>query len=226
MGEVSSLFAQARKAHSPAAAFSFLFALAAEAAGTGAPTLAQASAAYGAACAGASTSWVPSAGVCEAEAAEALAPGFGEGAAALRNMTQFASDKGLPVNSYTLNGLLDEGMDLQQGLLSYVGREQQLLAAMLGDGRLAMGTAEGAKEAKKGDKGKKKGKGGKKSAAADDDATAASAALPPGKTKSVLSVLMSQPSVVGRYHPLVGEQPADLVFLLPPKVMPPPWLLS
>jgi UDP-glucose:glycoprotein glucosyltransferase len=119
---------------------------------------------------------------------------------ALLNMTRFAADKGLPVNTYTLNGLLSEDLDLSQGLLQLLGREQHLLGQMVKDGRLLEPS-----KAKKNSKAK--GKGGGKS---EEDESP-----PAGKVKSVLSVLMSEPGVVGRFHSLVSEKPKDMRFLLP-----------
>jgi len=97
-------------------------------------------------------------------------------------MTRYASDKALPVNSYLLNGLMSEDLDLGQELLQTLGKEQHLLATMLREGRI-------------GDAKTKR-----------DD----------GKTKSVLSALMQLPGVILRYHQLVGQLPADMVFLVPP----------
>jgi len=207
--DVGALFSEARLKHSSAVAFAFLFSVATD---LGPSFDVEALVPYYVvAAAEAATVAVGKAEEFEAEAKAALAAlehatsvghanvDAQSGVAALANMTRFAASKGLPVNSYTLNGLLSEDLELSQGLMQFLGSEQQLLATMVRDGRL--GASEPSPKKKK----KAVGKSG------DDEGQ-----LPAGKTKSVLSVLMSEPKVVGRYHPLVGEQPKDMKFLLPP----------
>jgi UDP-glucose:glycoprotein glucosyltransferase len=114
------------------------------------------------------------------------------GFSGLSTMTKFASKKGLKVNSFTLNGLPGDSLDFQSALMPLLGAEQQLLQHMVHDGRL--GGAEPG--------------GGKKGGNMVETSKS-------GKTKSVLSILMSESNAVPRYHPLVDESPSDMNFLLP-----------
>jgi len=197
--DVAALFESARASNGASAAFAFLFECATSLeAGYSRGAMVSA---FAAAMQKASGTWTS--GGFQQQAAEALSISGDQSHLAMVNMTNFAASKGLPVNSYTLNGLLSPDLDLQQGLMSFLGREQQQLGLMLRDGRLNSGSdSSGKKNSKK---------------AVSDKAESVSSSLPAGKAKSVLASLMALPGTVPRYHPLAGAKPADLAFLLPPQ---------
>ena len=139
--DMVALFTEAKTAHSSAVAFSFLFEVATNL--NKGFSCEEAIAAYAGAVSHATGSWTKSS--FEAEARAALASLRAEGGAnslaveALTNFTRFASSKGMPVNTYSVNGLLKQDLDLEQGLLTTLGAEQQQLQMMVHDGRLGDG---------------------------------------------------------------------------------------
>jgi len=198
--DVAALFEAARASNGASAACAFLFECATSL--KAGYTRGAMVSAFAAAMQKASGTWTS--GGFQQQAAEALSSSSGDASdSAMANMTHFAASKGLPINSYTLNGLLSPNLDLQQGLMGFLGREQQQLGLMLRDGRLSSGSDSSAK------------KGNKK--AVSDGSSESSSNLPAGKAKSVLASLMALPGTVPRYHPLAGTKPADLAFLLPPQ---------
>jgi amino acid permease len=67
----------------------------------------------------------------EAEAKALLGAPLADGLA--KNMTRFASEKGVPINSYLLNGLMSASLDLDQGLLAVLSKEQATLQKVHAD---------------------------------------------------------------------------------------------
>jgi len=50
--------------------------------------------------------------------------------------TAYVFARGLPVNSYSLNGMVETSLDLQQGLMQMLGKEQQLLTQWVNAGKI------------------------------------------------------------------------------------------
>lgn len=48
----------------------------------------------------------------------------------------YVAARGLPVNSYSLNGIVEKSLDLQQGLMQLLGKEQQLLTQWVSAGKI------------------------------------------------------------------------------------------
>jgi hypothetical protein len=202
VADVVALFASAKTTHSTEEAFTFLFTLAEElSVGYSTNDLVTC---YGQVITAAKKSWTT--GSYDEEARQAIenlyekmsesgiGEGFGGGEALemLAGMTGFAAGKGIPVNAFVMNGLLDEQMDFQQGLMQLLAQEQHLLQQMMQEGKL--GVAEGYEMS-----------GIKKISRAEKS-----------KPKSVLSqILAASPVLVEKYHPFLGETIEDIFFFVP-----------
>ena len=113
----------------------------------------------------------------------------------LLHMVRFTATKGIPVNSYIMNGLLDEKLDFEQGLMRMLSREQQLLQFMVQEGKLS-GASEGFS------------KDGVMKASKDHTETV--------KLKSVLSQIFAASNIlVTKYHPFFSEDRESIPYFIP-----------
>ena len=87
----------------------------------------EAVAAFAAAAAAAKRAWTD--GKFKAEAEKVLGGTLGDKAVA--KMDAFVAKKGLPTNSFTLNGILHNSLDIQRELMQTLGTEQQTLRSMV-----------------------------------------------------------------------------------------------
>jgi UDP-glucose:glycoprotein glucosyltransferase len=126
--QIGKLFAAAKKWHGTTAASRFLQGFAS----TATPTAKSAIDAWAAAAAETTGSWTT--GKFKEEANKVLSGSLGENA--VKKMAAFVKNKGLPVNSYLLNGLLHQGLDIQRGLMQTLGKEQQNLQMMVSKGEI------------------------------------------------------------------------------------------
>lgn len=119
--DVAVLFSAAKSKYGTGVAFSFLFGLAENQA---VPLSVEGLVTeFGKVAAAAKSSWTT--GSYETHAKDALKAARGSvedpGQVQARTMSRFVASKGIPVNSFLLNGLLDTDLDLQQGLMQLLG---------------------------------------------------------------------------------------------------------